>query len=126
MTELTTTPYETLLADYLAFWNETDADARATLADRTFTPDVSYTDPQAAVTGREALTDLVGALQAQLPGMRFTPGDLVDGHHDLVRFTWNLGPEGAPDTIVGADVALLSPEGRMSYIAGFLDRVPQG
>jgi hypothetical protein len=125
MTELTITAYETLLADYLAFWNEPDAEARAAIADRTFTPDVSYTDPQAAVTGREALSDLVGAVHQQLPGMRFSSGDLVDGHHDLLRFTWHLGPAAAPDTIVGADVAVLTAEGRMSHIAGFLDRVPQ-
>lgn len=125
MTELTTTAYETLLADYLAFWNEADADVRATIAERTFTPDVSYTDPQAAVSGRDALSNLVGAVHQQMPGMRFSPGNLVDGHHDLLRFTWNLGPDTSPDLVVGADVAVLSPEGRMSHIAGFLDRVPQ-
>ncbi|WP_370613915.1 nuclear transport factor 2 family protein [Mumia sp. Pv 4-285] len=125
MTELTTTAYETLLADYLAFWNEPDAAVRATIADRTFTPDVSYVDPQAEVSGRAALSDLVGAVHQQLPGMRFTPAELVDGHHDVLRFGWNLGPEGAEDLIVGADVAVLAAEGRMSHVVGFLDRVPQ-
>ncbi|KAA1419863.1 nuclear transport factor 2 family protein [Mumia zhuanghuii] len=125
MTQSTATSYDTLLSDYLAFWNETDADLRATIAERTFAPGVTYVDPQAEVSGREALSELVGAVHQQLPGARFSPGDLVDGHHDVLRFTWNLGPEGAPDTIVGADVALLTPEGRMSHIVGFIDRAPR-
>jgi hypothetical protein len=125
MTDLMTT-HDTLLADYLAFWNETDAGRRATIGERTFTADVTYVDPRASVGGREALSALVEAVHAQMPGMRFSPGDLVDAHHDVVRFRWHLGPDAAPDAVVGFDVATVAEDGRMTSIVGFLDRVPQG
>ncbi|MGH1563159.1 nuclear transport factor 2 family protein [Mumia sp. DW29H23] len=125
MTDVITT-YDTLLADYLAFWNEADPQARATVAERTFTADVHYVDPQASVSGRDALTEHVGAVHAALPGMTFSIGDLVDGHHDVVRFRWFLGPAADPRLIEGFDVATLSEEGRITSVIGFLDKVPQG
>jgi hypothetical protein len=51
-TEVTTAPatdYQALAAGYLTAWNESDADARAALAERLFTDDVSYTDRHAQV-----------------------------------------------------------------------------
>jgi hypothetical protein len=48
----------------------------------------------------------------------------VDAHHNLARFTWNLGPEGGEPIVVGFDVAVLTEEGRISQVHGFLDKVP--
>lgn len=118
------TDYQTLSADYLALWNETDADARATAAAGLVTDDVAYTDPMADVRGRDGLSATIAAVQGQFPGWRFRPAGTVDGHGDQLRFSWELGPDDAAAPVAGFDVAVLAPDGRIRQILGFLDRVP--
>jgi hypothetical protein len=48
----------------------------------------------------------------------------VDAHHNLARFTWELGQDGAEAVVVGFDVAVLSEDGRLREVHGFLDKVP--
>jgi hypothetical protein len=112
----TMTDFETVVDRYLAVWNETDAAARRTAIDSVFAAEVRYVDPLAAVQGRDALAELIGGVQQHYPGLKFTPGGLVDGHHDQLRFTWNLGPA------AGFDVAELDADGRITNVLGFLDR----
>ncbi|KJS55621.1 nuclear transport factor 2 family protein [Streptomyces rubellomurinus] len=127
MTELTATALQQLAERYLAVWNETDPAARRKLVDEVWAEDGRYTDPLAAVAGRDAIDGLIGAAQAQFPGMRFTLGP-VDAHHDIARFTWNLGPADAPadaePLVIGFDVLTATPDGRIGAVYGFLDRVP--
>ncbi len=113
------------LADrYLAAWNATDPAARRALLDEVFAEDVRYTDPMADVTGREGLDGLVAAVQAQFPGWVFRLAGPADAHHEQVRFTWHLGPEGAEPPVVGSDVVVTGADGRIRTVLGFLDRVP--
>ena len=109
---------------YLAAWNETDPEARRAAVADVFSDDVRYTDPLVDVRGAEALAATIGAVQAQFPGFVFRLAGPADAHHDQVRFTWELGPEGAQAPIVGSDVALLDADGRISAVLGFHDRVP--
>ena len=109
---------------YLAAWNETDPTARLAAVTEVFSADVRYTDPLVDVRGAEALAATIGAVQAQFPGFVFRPAGPADAHHDQVRFTWELGPEGVEAPIVGFDVAVLDADGRISTVLGFLDRVP--
>ena len=49
----------------------------------------------------------------------------VDGHGRQARFTWHLTPVGAAEpTAIGFDVAVLTDDGRLSHVYGFLDKVP--
>lgn len=124
MIEFAATTLQQLAERYLAAWNETDPAARRKLVDEVWAEDGRYTDPLAAVAGREAIDGLLGAAQAQFPGMRFTLGP-VDAHHDIARFTWSLAPEGADEPLViGFDVLTATPDGRIGAVYGFLDRVP--
>ncbi|WP_067171380.1 nuclear transport factor 2 family protein [Microtetraspora niveoalba] len=110
---------------YIAAWNETDADARAKAVAELWTEDGGYTDPLAAVTGHEGIAAVIAGAQQMFPGLVFTLGGAVDGHHDTMRFTWHLGPEGATEpVVVGFDVAVLSEDGRIRNVYGFLDKVP--
>ncbi|GLZ08978.1 hypothetical protein Acsp03_64440 [Actinomadura sp. NBRC 104412] len=97
---------------------------RRAAVDDLFTEDATYTDPLSAVEGREAIDAMVGAVQQQFPDFAFRPAGEVDAHHDLARFTWELGPEGGEATVVGFDVAVLSGDGRIAKVHGFLDKVP--
>ena len=116
--------FDSMVERYLAVWNETDAAARRAAIDEIFAADVRYVDPLAAVEGRDALDALIGAVQQQFPGLAFTAGGPVDGHHEQARFTWNLGPAGAEPLVVGFDVASLDGDGRVREVLGFIDKAP--
>jgi len=114
-----------IIERYLAAWNETDPAKRRSLVDAVWAEDGGYTDPLADVRGREAVDGLIGAVQQQFPGFVFTLGGAVDAHHDQARFSWHLGPAGAPEPVViGFDVAVLDGEGQIGSVYGFLDKVP--
>ncbi len=59
------------------------------------------------------------------PGHVFEFAGKVDAHHDVVRFGWELVPEGGGEaTVVGFDVAVVAEDGRLRSVYGFLDKVP--
>jgi len=113
-----------LAEQYIAMWNETDPSARQALINEIWSPDGRYTDPLAEVRGREEIDQIVAAVQAQFPGMRFRLAGPVDAHHDQARFTWELGPDGAEAPVVGFDVVQRDGDGRLALVLGFLDKVP--
>ncbi|GAA1399186.1 nuclear transport factor 2 family protein [Kitasatospora putterlickiae] len=123
MTATQPTDLQQLAARYLAAWNETDPVARRKLVDEAWAEDGTYTDPLAEVTGRAGFDALLGAAQAQFPGLVFTLGP-VDAHHNTARFTWNLGAAGEEPLVIGFDVLVTDAEGRIASVYGFLDRVP--
>ena len=120
----TTTPTATVVQRYLAAWNATDPAERRAAIEAVFAPEARYVDPLADVTGIEALDALIAGAQEQFPGMRFSAVGEVDAHHDVCRFRWGLGPEGAEPLVIGFDVAIVDSEGRITGVAGFLDKVP--
>ncbi|WP_213455886.1 nuclear transport factor 2 family protein [Rhizomonospora bruguierae] len=110
---------------YLDAWNETDPDKRAAAVARTWTADATYTDPLAAVAGHDGIAAVIAGAREMFPGLRFTLAGPVDAHHDVVRFTWHLAPEGGTEPVaVGFDVAVLAEDGRIRAVHGFLDKVP--
>jgi hypothetical protein len=113
-----------LVDGYLAAWNETDAEARAAKIAEVFVEQIEYTDPLASVHGHEELSALMAGAQAQFAGLSFRLAGEPDAHHDVVRFTWELAPGAGEALVVGFDVALIAPDGRIGAVAGFLDKVP--
>jgi hypothetical protein len=109
---------------YLECWNQTDASERRALIDSVWAADASYTDPLADVRGREAIDAVIGAAQAQFPGLVFSLGGPVDANHNQARFTWHLGPDGGEPLVIGFDVAVADASGRLAAVHGFLDKVP--
>jgi hypothetical protein len=113
-----------LLENYLACWNETDAAARRALIATHWNEELTYVDPMVDIRGRDALDATIAAVHAQFPGFVFSPMGAVDAHHDVARFGWGLGPEGAEPVVVGFDVVTADESGRIAAVIGFLDRVP--
>ena len=94
----------TALVDrYIAIWNETDAEQRQELIAKTWTESAHYLDPLMQGDGHAGIDGLVRGVQAQFPGFHFRLASAVDGHHDQVRFVWELGPEGVEAPIIGTD-----------------------
>ncbi len=108
---------------YIAAWNARDVTERRDAVEAAFTPDATYTDPLAAVTGRAAIADLIAGAQQQFAGCAFRLAGPVDGHHDQARFTWVLGPD-EQELVVGFDVVTLDGAGQITSVLGFLDKVP--
>jgi hypothetical protein len=123
----TTETTTTMTVDrYLAAWNATDPAARREAIAAAFTPDARYVDPLADVSGHDGVDALIAAAQQQFAGLVFSRGEVLDAHHDVVRFTWHLGPAGqdAEPVVIGFDVAEIAEDGRLGLVHGFLDTVP--
>ncbi|HMH90710.1 MAG TPA: nuclear transport factor 2 family protein [Streptosporangiaceae bacterium] len=122
MTNLTS-----IVDEYLAIWNETDAEDRRKKIGQLWAADGTYTDPLAAVSGRDSFSELIGAAQQQFSGLQLVRGATYDEHHNIVRFTWNLVPgAGAEPVAIGFDVAEVNEVGQISNVYGFIDKMPAG
>jgi len=117
------TDFTAVAERYLDVWNETDPAKRRELIEALFSEGARYTDPLGDVTGADGIDGFVAAAQQQLGGMALRLGGQVDGHHDIARFTWHAGPEGAEPVVIGFDVIELR-DGRIDRVHGFLDRMP--
>ncbi len=117
---------EQLIERYLDAWNETDADARRAAVADVYADGAQYVDPLADVTGHDRISELIGAVQQQVPGHVFRLADGgVDAHHNIARFSWELVPAtGGESLAVGFDVAVLEDDGRIASVLGFLDKAP--
>ena len=113
-----------IVARYFAVWNEMDADRRRALIAQTWTEESSYLDPLMQGNGHSGIEALVQAVHQQFPGYRFRQIGAVDGHHNHIRFSWELGPVEGQAPIGGTDVATLADDGRLQRVLGFLDKVP--
>ncbi|MEU1404638.1 nuclear transport factor 2 family protein [Streptomyces sp. NPDC005728] len=120
-----TNSYESAVARYFEAWNATEPEALRKAVAAAWTADGSYTDPLADVSGHDQIAAVITAAHEQFPGFAFRPLGAVDGHHDTVRFGWELVNEAdgsAP--VAGFDVVTLDGEGRIRQVLGFLDRLP--
>jgi hypothetical protein len=73
--------------------------------------------------GQEGIDAMIEAVQARFPGYRFRRTSKIDAHHDRVRFSWELGPDGGAPLAGGLDVGVIA-DGRLRSITGFLDFAP--
>jgi hypothetical protein len=118
MTEL-----KTIAENYIAAWNETDAEKRQGLLDAAFTGDVRYRDPIMQGDGHGGIAALIDGVQQRFPDFRFSLKGEPDGFGDAIRFSWGLGPAGTEAPIEGTDIGVIQ-DGRLKSITGFLDKVP--
>jgi hypothetical protein len=118
MTELTD-----LIDRYIAIWNETDGERRRDLIARTWTMTASYVDPMLQSEGRAGIDAMIEGVQAKFPGHRFQRTGPVEAHHDRVRFTWALAPDGGAAIVTGTDFGVVADQ-RLQAVTGFFDSAP--
>ena len=117
------TEVEQLIDQYIAAWNETDPATRRELIARTWTEDGSYLDPLMSGAGHDSIDAMIDGVQTRFPGYRFRRTGEIDAHNTVVRFSWDLVPEGGPALAGGVDFGVIV-DGRLQSITGFLDFAP--
>jgi hypothetical protein len=114
---------QTLVAQYLEAFNETDPDRRRELVEALYTPDCTYTDPHVDLLGAAQIDGFIAQTQERFRGFTFTLAGPIDAHHNQARFQWHAGPDDQPDAYVGFDV-ILTENGRIRNVYGFMDATP--
>jgi hypothetical protein len=114
-----------LVDRYFSMWNETDAERRRDLIAKTWTENARYVDPMLEGEGRKGIDAMVAAVHQRFPGYKFRRTSEIDQHHDRVRFSWELAPEGGPVFADGVDFGVVAADGRLEAITGFIDHAPQ-
>jgi hypothetical protein len=121
MTESDATAVAGIVGRYFAVWNETDRARRRELIAATWSDDAGYVDPMFEADGAAGLDAMVARVQQQFPGHRFRLAGGIDAHHDRARWAWELaGPDGAT-VAAGVDFAVLTSDGRLRSVTGFLE-----
>ena len=115
--------FNDLVERYIAVWSEIDPERRERLIAETFSKGASYVDPLMASEGHAAIDGMVRAVQERFSGYRFRRAGTVDGHHDRIRFHWELATEGGSVVAKGTDFATVASE-RMTTVTGFIDQAP--
>lgn len=116
------TSYADLIEQFIDAINETDTVRRRSTIEKILTPDCTYTDPEIAVEGHDALNASFASLQERIPpGARFSLVAPVDVHHEQARFFWQFGAPGAAAPVAtGSDVAIFTG-GRIRHVYAFFD-----
>ncbi len=116
--------FHALATRYIDTWNEADPAARRAAIEKLWADDARYIDPLVDAQGWSAIDAAIAGAQRQFPGFSFRLTGAVDGHHDQCRFSWEFGPAGTDAPVAGSDVALVTEDGRLQAVLGFLDKVP--
>ena len=90
MTETTQHDLTTAVRGYFECWNAPDHAARFAAIERTWALDATSTDPVADVSGHAAIAAMMAATLDTYPGHRFAQLGDIDGHHDMVRWGWEM------------------------------------
>jgi hypothetical protein len=112
-----------LAEDYISLWNETDAARRRALLAATWTPGACYLDPLMKGAGHGEIDALIAGVQQRFPAFRFSMLGAADGHGDVVRFSWALGPQDGEAVVKGTDFVRRDGD-KIAAVTGFLDHVP--
>jgi hypothetical protein len=117
------TDFNTLVARYIASFNETDAGKRRALIGETFTETATYVDPVMQSEGHNGIDQMLAGVQERFTGLAFKQVGKVDAYGERVRFSWELGPAAGPSIAGGTDFATVEA-GKLAEVVGFLDFVP--
>lgn len=109
---------------YANAWNEPDPDKRMALLEIAWSETGVYVDPTVELSGREALSDHIAAMQAKRPGARIVLTSGTDAHHGLLRFHWRLDLADGSRGAESVDFGMLDRDGRLSRIVGFFGAPP--
>src|ERR1700757_1864540 len=101
-------------------FSERDPERRRAAIERTFTEDVTFINPEGAVTGRQALSDQAQKLLDGAPADFTHEEDDGPGYGgtDTAALAWRFGPPGSP-VARGIDIGTIR-DGRVSVLRTLL------
>jgi ketosteroid isomerase-like protein len=114
---------EQLWHRYAAAWSQPER-ARAGDLNAIAADGVQYTDPEAAIVGKDALSDYMAAFQESVPDGRFKITTVLT-HHDRSLASWQLVASDGPVLQTGTSIAVHGSDGRLHEITGFFDPTPR-
>jgi SnoaL-like domain len=109
------------MAEILAMWTETNAEARRAAIESHFEEDARFFDADGEFAGLDGIEAFSDSLQSRFPGARFAlarPPQMLGGS---IRAFWQFGPAEKPRAVTGMDFVLLRG-GRVHTLYAFLDR----
>jgi hypothetical protein len=115
------TPSELLDRMLEEVFNQADASRRAAAIHDLFTEDITFTDADRTVIGREDLIEAVTGLLAEgAPDFTFVHNGPFRGVDDMGMRAWSLGPRGGSPVAGGLDVITVV-DGRIARLWTILD-----
>ena len=106
-----------LVDRYIAIWHEPDTEQRRRSVAQLWTEDGVQFLQSREIRGHKALEERVEAAHeefVQTGGFLFRRSGGVQGHHDALKFTWEMVPaEGFDVAATGTIFLLLSEDGRI-------------
>lgn len=78
------------LVRYWTAWNEPDLDRLGDHLKEAVTDDIVWNDPRDSFQGIDALEANMRALKTSKPRYRFQIASEIDGHHNRLRYRWNM------------------------------------
>ncbi len=102
---------DVIVATHLDTWNSPNGPNRDRSIAAVYATDVVIGEPDAAYRGRSGMAEAISALHAQLPDMAIKRTGPIQTAHDLVTYTWELGPDGRPPRSTGRDVLIVGDQG---------------
>ena len=121
----------TFIHDYVAMWHEHDPQRRHEIVRRLWAADAENASRTFVVRGLAEITGRVDRAHAQWvveKGFVFRPLDPAapaDGHHDVVRFRWEMVPQaGGAAAARGLDIFVLRDDGRIGALYQFGEPLP--
>lgn len=110
---------------YLAFWNTRPADGQRDAGRALFTEDVRYVTPVGVRSGTDALVEFTAQFLDGVGEYELLARSAPDLHHDRVRVPWEIRV-GGRSFAEGTDILVTDESGRVTEVAAFLDRAPEG
>lgn len=111
------TNMQTIAQDYIAVWNEPDAERRRQLIRSLWQEDAHHLARTLEAVGHAGIekrvTDAFDKWVKE-KGNVFRLRDGVDGHHDTIKLRWNMLPAAGGEVIsIGFDFLVLGGDGRI-------------
>jgi hypothetical protein len=124
------TDADALVERYVASWHRGDDEGRRTAIAEVWAPDARYIDPSHDVTGHDALYEVTTDIYQEFvrPGKyHFRVGSVVQAHHNIARFKWELAETETGHAVDGGlDILVTDGAGRITADYKFIGAPQQG
>jgi hypothetical protein len=125
-TETAVECFEQLLEQYVRFWNADTEREQRRLAAAVFADGVEYRAQIGIRTGAQALMDFRSEFAAHMGTFTFRLRERPQVHYRRARLQWEILTGDGASFAAGTDVMQIDEDGRISSVAAFLDRAPEG